>query len=98
MLFLTRSGIPLEVIWDRWFMKIEGLVPKHVLCEKPVEKCFKALQRVEDPKNSIEKQYLFSVYVHPPPSKEPTFSNDSIFFGREVPRRHLVSQAPHLLL
>lgn len=45
---------------------------------------------VQNPSSVYDKQYLFTIYLHPPPHHVLSYSNSSIFHGREVRRRHMV--------
>ena len=75
---------------------VAGLAPRNVLCDPDTSKCFRAMEMVENATNDYDKQYMFTVYVHPPPSDEPRFPADSVFVGREIAERYQVrSSGPY---
>ena len=71
LLFLAREALPLEAVWTRWFALADNLVPWQSLDDvKANESSLERLSMLcshSGNASAIDKQNLFSVYVHMPP-------------------------------
>ncbi len=65
LLFLVRTRMNVEPVWEHWFSSVEGLIPRSAL---PVNSSLlpqmKEVCAFKPDDNVIDKQHLFSVYVH----------------------------------
>jgi hypothetical protein len=71
LLFLTTGDMPHENLWRRWLEQAAGLIPLEVLqrpsCSKERLKHLKARCQPRPGTDAVDAQYLFTIYVHPPP-------------------------------
>ncbi|KAI3427440.1 hypothetical protein D9Q98_010355 [Chlorella vulgaris] len=100
LLFLTYGELRHEAAWTRWLESAAGMLPAHTaqaaVCEEGRD--YEALRRAcaaEVPGSSggssiIERQHLFSVYVHAPPNVT-GYPSGSLWEGHLVTHRVLTS-------
>lgn len=104
MLFLTPGDMPLEPVWATWLAAADRLIPT-AYASIPGDRVIETKKRSEmypgpEPGNGREayqRQELFSLYVHTPPG-HPGFPADSVFFGRDIPKRAKVGNPTETIL
>ena len=81
-----------EPAWRAWFASAEGLLPLTAVQQPEripnLTRCAKMLANSRG--NPISRQYLFSAYVHTPPS-DPRFGRMHTFYQRDLKLRKEVS-------
>lgn len=112
LLFLTKGMLYHEPSWRLWLKSAEGLVPSQIvadhLCDigvTGVSASSRALMaeskcRIDHSnRGDVEyrKQYLFSMYVHAPPTFK-GYHKDSLWFGKLVEYRVATEWGAHTLV
>lgn len=86
LLFLVYGDIPHERTWARWLEHVEQYLPSSIVCTEEAYGCFKETQKIEKPKSALDRQWLYTIYVHTKPgyNHQKGFPEGNIFHGRVI--------------
>jgi hypothetical protein len=105
LMFLTKGILLHERTWELWFKSAEGVLPAQAindaicngdtLYQNSSPAAARACKR--NSTNVIDRQHLFSVYVHAPPTF-PNYTESSMWKGRLVRHRVTTIWGSHTLV
>ena len=86
LLFLVYGDIPHERTWARWLEHVEEYLPSSVVCTEEAYDCFTETQIVKAPKSALDRQWLYTIYVHTKPGYDNRkgYPVGNVFHGRVI--------------
>lgn len=90
LLFLTRKGIPLELVWRRWLEKVKGVVPATWRCNPDIWQCLVGMQSAwaYSNVNNIFSPRTYILLQMPPPLLTPIMSSTTALSMRACAMRY----------
>merc|ERR1712130_1005904 len=87
-----------EPVWEHWFSSAEGLIPRSALPDNSsLPPQMKEVCAFEPNENVIDKQHLFSVYVHNS-EEEPDDAGENLFSQKLTPLRIKTEYGEHSIM